>query len=256
MKEPLCLHVGFDEPDLFRRSAAELEIAQRFRIDREDSTGRSILRSHIADRGPIRQREIGQARAEELNKLADDPLFPQNFRHGEHEVRGRGPFRQMPTEANPNNLRDQHGDRLAEHRGLGLDPPDAPPEHAESVDHGRVRVGADEGIGIGQQDPVPVWGAHDHTGQELQIDLMNNPGVGRHHPEVGKGLLSPTQERVSLAIALELALGIDQHRARHPKGVHLYRVVNDQLGGLERIDLFRIAPHLPHGIAHRREIDD
>ncbi len=40
--------------------------------------------------------------------------------------------------------------RLAEHGGLGLDAADAPAEHAQAVDHGGVRVGADERIGVSE----------------------------------------------------------------------------------------------------------
>ena len=50
-------------------------------------------------------------------------------------------------------LRDQHGDRLAEHRRLRLDAADAPAEHAQAVDHGGVRVGADQRVRIGAVPP-------------------------------------------------------------------------------------------------------
>jgi hypothetical protein len=52
-------------------------------------------------------------------------------------------------------LGDQHGDRLAQHRGLGLDPADAPAEHGRAVDHGGVAVGADQRVGIGHH--LAVW---------------------------------------------------------------------------------------------------
>jgi hypothetical protein len=42
-------------------------------------------------------------------------------------------------------------DRLAEHGGFRLDAADAPAEHAEAVDHGGVRIGADAGVGIGDR---------------------------------------------------------------------------------------------------------
>ena len=38
--------------------------------------------------------------------------------------------------------------RLPEHRGLRLDATDAPADDAEAVDHRRVRVGADQRVGI------------------------------------------------------------------------------------------------------------
>ena len=45
-------------------------------------------------------------------------------------------------------LRHDHVDGLAEHARFGLDAADAPADDAESVDHRRVRVGADERVGI------------------------------------------------------------------------------------------------------------
>ena len=47
--------------------------------------------------------------------------------------------------ADHDRLRQEH--RLAEHRRFGLDAADPPAEHAEAVDHRRVRVGADERVG-------------------------------------------------------------------------------------------------------------
>ena len=58
-----------------------------------------------------------------------------------------------PVRRNAEHRRDQHRDRLAEHRRLGLDAADAPAHHAEPVHHRRVRVGADERVGIGRRVP-------------------------------------------------------------------------------------------------------
>ena len=89
------------------------------------------------------------AGAVELDELADDAELAQRLRHGQHEIGCRGAFAQLAGELVADHLRHQHGDGLAEHRGLGLDAADAPAEHAEAVDHGGVRVGADERVGIG-----------------------------------------------------------------------------------------------------------
>ena len=59
------------------------------------------------------------------------------------------PAWQLARQPEADDLRDQHRDRLAEHRRLGLDAADAPAEHAEAVDHRRVRVGADQRVRIG-----------------------------------------------------------------------------------------------------------
>ena len=59
------------------------------------------------------------------------------------------PLTSRPVRLKPNNLGDQHRNRLAQHRGLGLDPADAPAKHGRAVDHGGVAVGADKGVWIG-----------------------------------------------------------------------------------------------------------
>ena len=92
--------------------------------------------------------------------------------------------------------------RLAEHRGLGFDAAHAPAEHAEAVDHRRVRVGADERVGV--REPVAV--AEHHLRQVLEVHLVADPAVGREHPQGLERLLRPAQERVALAVALELEL--------------------------------------------------
>ena len=61
------------------------------------------------------------------------------------------PSGSSPVQLEADDLRDQHRHRLAEHRRLGLDAADAPAEHAEAVDHRRVRVGADERVGVGRR---------------------------------------------------------------------------------------------------------
>ena len=67
----------------------------------------------------------------------------------QHQVGGGRALGQRAGEAEADDLRDQHRDRLAEHRRLGLDAADAPAEHAQAVDHRGVRVGADQGVGVG-----------------------------------------------------------------------------------------------------------
>ena len=89
------------------------------------------------------------AGAVELDELADDAVLAQHLGDGEDEVGGGCAFAQLAGELEADDLRDEHGDGLAEHGGLGLDAADAPAENAEAVDHGGVGVGADERVGIG-----------------------------------------------------------------------------------------------------------
>ena len=85
---------------------------------------------------------------------------------------------------------------LAEHRGLGLDPANAPAQHAEAVDHRRVRVGADQRV----RERLAV-ARLDNAREVLEVHLVADAGVGRHHAEVVERRLAPAQERVALAVA-------------------------------------------------------
>ena len=109
----------------------------------------------------------GDARAEVLDELPDDADLAQDLGHREHEVgRGRA-LRQLARQLEADDLRHEHRQRLAEHRGLGLDAADAPAEHAEPVDHRRVRVGADERVR--ERDAVARL---DDAREELEVDLV------------------------------------------------------------------------------------
>ena len=87
------------------------------------------------------------------------------------------PAGQLAGQLEADDARDEHGDRLAEHRGLGLDAADAPAEHAEAVDHGGVRVGADEGVGVRL-----AVADHDRAGQVLDVDLVDDAGARAGRP--------------------------------------------------------------------------
>ncbi len=58
---------------------------------------------------------------------------------------------------------------------------------------------------------------------------MNDPGVGRHHLEVGECLLPPAKKRVALPIAAVIQLHILLERQRGTERIHLNRVVDHQL---------------------------
>ena len=161
----------------------------------------------------------------------------------------------LPLEAEADDLRDQHGHGLPEHRGFGLDAADAPAEHAEAVDHGGVRVGADQRVGIGAAHAVGL-GVEDHAAEVLEVHLVHDAGVGRHDREVAERGLAPAQERVALAVARELDGGVGRERAGGAVLVDLHGVVDDELGGCERIDALGIAAEAHDRIAHRGQVDD
>ncbi len=239
VEHPLLARVGVDELDRLGRAPGELEVAQRLAVDREDRAGRPELRRHVADRRAVGEPEGVQAGPEELDELRDHPMLAQHLGDREHEVGGGGALGQLAAELEPDDLGQQHRDRLAEHRRLGLDPADAPAEHAEAVDHRRVRIGADERVGIRLHRPaVPLASEHD-LAQVLEIDLMADPGGRRDDAEVVERLLTPAQEGVALAVALVVAVGVDVEGAGVAERVHLHGVVDHQVDRDQRVDLRR-----------------
>ena len=85
---------------------------------------------------------------------------------------------------------------------------------------------------------------------------MDDAGVRRHDLEVLERLLAPPEELVALAVALELELGVDREGVGGAERVDLHRVVDDELGRDERVDLRGVAAERRHRVAHRGEVDD
>ncbi len=254
-EESLLLGVGLDELDVVLGAAAEAKVLERFLIAREEAHRRAVLRRHVGDRRAVGERKRAQARSIKLDELADDLLLPKHLRRREHEVRRRGAGRQLAVQLEADDFGNEHRNRLAEHRGLRFDAAHTPTEHAEPVDHRRVRVGADERVGVG--DLLSVFGSDEYgLAEVLEIHLVADAGAGRHDAEVLERVLSPPQEDVALFVAVELELGVDQERGLRAVLVHLDRVVDDEVDRLERIDALRIAAERRDGVAHRGEIDD
>ena len=191
-----------------------------------------------------------QAVPEVLDELPDDARLAQDLRDSQHEIRRGCALGQRAGEAEADDLRHEHGDRLAEHRRLGLDAADAPAEHAEPVDHRRVRVGADERVRERHAGAL----VHDAR-EELEVDLMDDPGARGDDLEVVEGPLAPAQERVALAVPLELELGVPEDRSPRRELVDLHGVVDHELDREQRVDPLRVAAEGAHRVAHRGEID-
>ncbi len=188
----------------------------------------------------------------ELHELADHAVLAQHLGHRQHQVGGGRALGQGAGQLEAHHPGDQHRDGLAEHGRLGLDAADAPAEHAEPVDHGGVGVGAEQGVGVGL---ARSSAGEDHPGQVLQVDLVADAGVGRHHPQGVEGALAPAQEPVSLLVALELQLGVLDEGVGRAVHVGDDRVVDDQLGGDQGVDRGGVAPEVDHGVAHGGQVD-
>jgi hypothetical protein len=261
VKESLLLHVRLDQRYPLLRAPGKAEILQRHVIHREDGAGGAVLGRHVSDGGAVRQCQAAQAGPIEFHELADHAFSAEQLGDGEDQISSGGSLGQLSLQPESDDLGNKHRNRLAQHRGFGLDPADTPAQHSQSIDHGRVRVGADQGIGIGlgqvsrSRMGIFVGGKH-HPGQVLEVDLVHDPGVGRDHAEVVERPLPPAKELVPFAIPLVIEIDVGGECLGAPEGVHLHRVVDHQLDRLERIDPARIASELRHGIPHGGEIYD
>ena len=104
--------------------------------------------------------------------------------------------------------------------------------------------------------PSPSVAVGDDRGQELEVDLVDDAGPGRHDAQVAERGLGPAQQLVALAVALVLALDVEGERAGRPEPVDLDGVVDDEVGRDERVDLRRVAAEVGHRVAHDRQVDD
>ena len=168
------------------------------------------------------------------------------------------PSGSAPVELEADDFGDQHGDGLAQHGGFRLDAADAPAQHGQAVDHGGVRVGADQRVGIGIGDLLALHlllaGPHG-AGEIFEIHLMADAGAGRHDAEIVEGALAPLEKSVALAVAVVFEIDVGLEGLRTGEEVHHHRVVDDEIDRRQRIDLLRILAQALHRVAHRGEID-
>ena len=85
----LGLGVGFHEGDAVLGPAGEAEVVEGGAVDGEDAAGGAVFGGHVGDGKAGGDGELVQARAEELDELADDALLAEDLGDVEGEV-GRG----------------------------------------------------------------------------------------------------------------------------------------------------------------------
>ncbi|OWK23561.1 hypothetical protein AJ87_34340 [Rhizobium yanglingense] len=236
------------------RAAGHGEVVDGFAVDGEEATGRAVFRTHVADRRAIGERHVVHAGAEELDELRNDALLAQHLHDGQNEVRRRDAFLELAGELEADDFRQEHRHRLAEHGGFCFDTADAPAQNAEAVDHRRVRVGTDAGVRIGDRLTVLILRPHG-LAEIFEIDLVTDAGAGRNDAEILECLLAPLQEAVALAVALVFKFDVLGEGLRRTEFIDDDGMVDDEVDGHERVDLFRIAAERDHCVAHRSKVD-
>ncbi|MDR6099168.1 hypothetical protein QE454_002787 [Microbacterium sp. SORGH_AS454] len=253
--ELLLFGVRLDQGDGLLVATGQTQVLERDVVDGEHRGGGAELGAHVSDGGAVGERNRGHTLAVELHELSDDAVLAQHVGDREHDV-GRGHARgDLTAELEADDARDEHRHGLAEHGRLGFDAADAPTENAQAVDHGGVRVGADTGVGVRTQHAVD-GAVVDDLGEVLDVDLVHDAGSRGDDLEVVEGRLTPAKELVPLAVALVLDLDVALEGVLATEQVGDDRVVDDHLGGRERIDLVRVAAEGGDGLAHGGEVDD
>jgi hypothetical protein len=165
-----------------------------------------------------------------------------------------GTFEHRAGQPESEDLGNEHGNRLTEHRRFGLDAANAPPHHTKSIHHRRMRVGADQRVGETERT-VSTVGCHDDAGQVFEIHLVNDAGIRRHDAEVVERVLAPPQKRVALLVARELELRVELKGVRLAEVVDLHGMVDDELDRLQRVHAIGVAAEAHDTVAHRGQVD-
>jgi hypothetical protein len=147
-------------------------------------------------------------------------VFAQSLRDEQHEI-GRGTARrERPDQMHSDHSRQRDRVRNTEQDRFGIQSAHAPAEHAQAVDHRRVRIGADDEI-RGEQRPLRRVDSRDDAGDVLEIDLVDDAGARREDPQVAERGLRPLDEVVALAVAIEFPREVQRDRLGAARMVHL-----------------------------------
>src|SRR5688572_4684392 len=152
-----------------------------------------------------------------LYEFADDFRLPQHLRYPQNQIRGSHSFAHLTVQVNANDVGREDINRLAQHRRLCLDAADAPTHDSQTIDHGRVRVGAYQSIRIIDAKLFP-----DRLRQILEIHLMADTYAGRHYAKTIKTLRAPLEKLVARVVALKLHLHVLGEGVAGAGKVHLY----------------------------------
>ena len=86
----------------------------------------------------------------ELDEFIHNAFLAQHLRDGEDKISGSHAIAQFAIQFETDDIGQEHIHGLTEHHGLGFNAAHAPANHTKTVDHGGVRIGADECIGEGK----------------------------------------------------------------------------------------------------------
>ena len=136
--------------------------------------------------------------------------------------------------------------RLAQHTRFSLNTPNAPANHTNTVDHGRVRIGTDKRIWIVH----PVFFQHPF-GQVFEINLVNDANTGWNNLEAIKRLHAPFQELIACLIALKFLLHVLLQGIANSSIIDLYRMIDNEVHRHEWLNELWVFAQLGNCRTHR-----
>ena len=232
-------------------TAGDAQVLHSTVVNGEVAHSCTVFGGHVSDSGSVSQAELLDTWSEELDELSNNTALSEHLDTGQDQVSGSSSLWELTVEMEADNLRQNHGNGLAEHDSFGFNATDTPASDTETVDHGSVRVCADDGVWV--QHVVAV---EDDTGEVLQVHLMDNTGAGWDNLEIVEGLGAPLEELEALAVTLELELFVLLGGAGDTSGIDLDGVIDDEIDGAERVDLARVASKTVHSVTHGSKIND
>ena len=139
----------------------------------------------------------------ELDELADDFGLAQHLSHGQHEIGRRDAFVELTAQMHADDVRREEIDGLSQHRRFGFDTTDAPADHAQAVDHRRMRIRSHQTVRV--VDAVSFPNAFR---QVLEIHLVANSNARRNNAKAIECLHAPLEKLISRVVSLELHLHV------------------------------------------------
>ncbi len=177
VEKSLLAAIRFNQSNLLGAASAEFQILQTFFIDRENSAGSPILGRHVSNGGAIRQRKIAQPRPKVLDKFSDNSMLAQHLSNSKDKIGSSSAFSQAPSKLHAHHQRNQHRNRLPQHRSFRFNPAHTPTKHPQPIDHCCVTVCAYYGVGVGCAFSIGVLD-EDYSGQVFEIYLVDYASVG------------------------------------------------------------------------------
>ena len=220
--QPLGAVIRFHDFALFRTAASAAEVIDGGLINSEESHSGAVFRGHVSQSGAVGHAEGLCSWAEKLDEFAYHFGFAEQFGDAQHQIGGGDTWLQGARQVDADDFRHEESHGLPQHAGFGFNAADAPADNAQTIDHGGVRISADQRVWVENT----VFFQH-AFGEVFQVHLVDDADAGRHDFERIEGLFAPLQKLVAFAVAVKFEVEIAAEGVAGTGEIHLDRVVHD-----------------------------